>query len=326
MTAVRPAVSATMDDGLRAVLHDVAPLLYASGAPPGLDLPAYVRAASALRRFGRSLAIVQDDVNALALRDEQGSVRPLPFPCEPGDRRTFDDFIGNKARKLDLEACAALPDGRIVAFGSGASSARETLVVLAPGGEPALRPASDLYAALRAEPAFAGNELNIEGALAGAAGLLLFQRATGSGHRAETVNAIGALDLDEFVLWLDRAGLAPRLAAVTPVQLGEVAGRKLGFTDAAALEDGRIAVLACAEDSADALSDGAVLRCRFGLLDGRDLRMTDVVDARGEPTHLKLEGIELRPGSTLEFDVVADMDRPAEPACIGRLRVDEAAR
>ena len=56
-----------------------------------------------------------------------------------------------------------------------------------------------------------------------------------------------------------------------------------------------------------------------GLLDGADLRTVDIYDASGARTLLKLEGIEQRPESSSEFDVVVDLDRPAAPAQLGRL-------
>ena len=96
-------------------------------------------------------------------------------------------------------------------------------------------------------------------------------------------------------------------------------GVPFGFTDAAALDDERVVILACAEDSACAISDGAVLGCRVGLLDDDGLRTVDVYDAAGERTLLKLEGIERRAWSSSEFDVVVDVDRPTEPAQLGRL-------
>ena len=48
--------------------------------------------------------------------------------------------------------------------------------------------------------------------------------------------------------------------------------------------------------------------------------MVAVRDAAG-PTLLKLEGIERRPRSSTEFDVVVDVDSPAEPARLGRLEL-----
>jgi hypothetical protein len=54
--------------------------------------------------------------------------------------------------------------------------------------------------------------------------------------------------------------------------------------------------------------------------------MINIINENGMPTTLKLEGIESRPGTDLAFDVVADMDRPLEPACAGRLRICEVPR
>jgi hypothetical protein len=98
-----------------------------------------------------------------------------------------------------------------------------------------------------------------------------------------------------------------------------------GFTDAAVTADGRVAFLACAEDTEDALIDGPVMGCRFGWLDAesRSVVMTDIVDGAGQPTHLKLEGIETRQDDGSVFDVVADMDRGHEPAQIAELVVRE---
>ena len=112
---------------------------------------------------------------------------------------------------------------------------------------------------------------------------------------------------------------AARRAASRPSISATTRGVPFGFTDAVALDDERVVVLACAEDSACAISDGAVLGCRVGLLDATALRMVDVYDATGERTLLKLEGIERRPGSSTEFDVVVDVDRPSAPALLGRL-------
>ncbi|HEX6999537.1 MAG TPA: hypothetical protein VF322_15465 [Gammaproteobacteria bacterium] len=318
-------IEAVCDDRLRAVVDRLVPLRYTAGAPAGEDLAGHVRSASAIRRLGTRLVVVQDDTNALAVLDADGGIRPLLLPRGPDGRRRFDDTRGNKHLKLDLEACAALPDGRLVAFGSGASAARETLVVVEPDEAVRLVHAPGLYRNLRAETAFAGTELNVEGAVVRGAALLLFQRATGAAERGHVVNAVGTLPLGPFLDWLERGGEAPAPSSVTPVELGRIDGVRLGFTDAALLPDGRIAVLACAERSADALSDGPVVGCRCGLLAGAELRTTDVLDTEGRPTWLKLEGIEpgLKRG---ELHVVADPDRPEDPSRLGRLRLQEAAR
>jgi hypothetical protein len=325
MSILHPPVRARLDPSLHAALDEVTVLAYTEGALPQHDLPAHVRAASAIRRLGRHLVIVQDDVNAFAIYDsEENTVIPMMLPPGPGCRRVFDDIVGNKHQKLDLEALALLPDDRLVAFGSGASAAREKIVVMSKREPPSLRDGALLYRALRTEPAFSGSELNVEGAVVLRDRLLLFQRGNAAiGGPRNPVNALGALDLESFVRWLDGLGPAPPLSAVTPFDLGDIGGAALGFTDAAVTADGRIAILACAEDSPDALTDGPVLGCRFGYLDpGGDLRVTDILEAGGR-TRLKLEGIENRPDQSHAFDVVADRDEPLQPALIGRLTVRE---
>ena len=58
---------------------------------------------------------MQDDTLALAILDAAaGSIEPILLPDGPDGARAFDDLRGNKAFKLDLEACIALPDGREV--------------------------------------------------------------------------------------------------------------------------------------------------------------------------------------------------------------------
>jgi hypothetical protein len=106
------------------------------------------------------------------------------------------------------------------------------------------------------------------------------------------------------------------------VDLGEAQGVPYGFTDATLCDDGSLAFLACAEDSADVRSDGPVLGCRFGWLDADGARLADVIEPDGRPTTLKLEGIEARPGVATIFDVVADMDRPDEPALLLELHLE----
>lgn len=319
-------IVARVDPGLSAWVGDLRPLVYDDGGSPVEDRPAHVRAASAVRRWGHRLVIVQDDVNVLAIRDDAGETTPVLLPIGPGGRRVFDDLVGNKKDKLDLEASAVLPDGRLVVFGSGSSPARERIVVLSEDLTPRIVEASALYAVLRADAGFAGSELNVEGALVKGDALLLVQRGNGARRGGvEPVDAIGELELGPFLGWLDHDHEMPHLSATVQVELGELGGSRLAFTDATLTADGQIAILVCAEASPDAVSDGPVAGCRFGLLDGRELRVTDVLDERGDRLLLKLEGIEHRPGAALQFDVVADMDRPAEPARLGRLFVRDAA-
>lgn len=322
---MRPVIehlTARVDARIEAVLGDISPLHYADAGSVADDRPAHVRAASAVRQWGARLVIVQDDVNVLALHAAGTGTGALLLPAGAGGRRVFGDDLGNKHAKMDLEACVTLPDGRLVALGSGSTAARERLVVVDATGDVRTVDGSDCYARLRAEAAFAGSELNIEGALVVGDVLRLFQRGNGapSATRAP-VNATGDLPMEAFLRWLDHGGPAAALIRVRRYDLGRIGAARLGFTDATRMADGRVAFLACAEDSPDAVRDGAVLGCRFGLIDGDDVRMADITDAAGHPCGLKLEGIERRAGAPAVFDVVADMDRLTEPALLGQLQV-----
>jgi hypothetical protein len=314
-------VRARFDDRDVATLVDVAALRYDAAAVRRANgLPSHVRSASALRVFRDRLVIVQDDVDALAVRDSSGAVAPLLLPARASGQRVFDDTIGNKHDKLDLEACVVLDDDRLVAFGSGLTPARERLVVWDGANGPRVVGAGTFYAALRHAALGERARLNIEGAVVCGEQLLIFHRgndARGSG--VDVQNLIVRVELGEFLRWLDGGREPPRISSVLSVDLGEIGGVPLTFTDAVVVDAGRIVVLACAEKSANAIDDGPVLGCRVGVLASNDLRMVDVRDAAGAPTPLKLEGIERRHASRFEFDVVADMDRPDVPAQLGRL-------
>jgi hypothetical protein len=306
-------------------LERLAALVYADGGSLADDRDGHVRSASALRRFGDRLLIVQDDVRALALQDRDGDVEAVLLRPGAGGRRTFDTAHGNKRLKLDLEACLSLPDGRAVIFGSGSARARERVVVVRPDRTPQIKPAAAFYRALRSVREFAGPALNIEGAVCHGDRVRLFQRGNGANDGSPAVNAVGDLPLDGFLAWLDAGGPVPQLRSVLQVDLGRIGGVPYGFTDGAVMNDGRIAFVACAEASADVLSDGPVLGVRFGILD-HDLRVevADVVGPDGQVSLIKLEGIETRVNDSRRFDVVADLDRPDAPALIGELVVSES--
>jgi hypothetical protein len=318
-------LNAALSSRLTATLGVPRLLRYDQGAHPLEDLPGHVRAASSIRRHGHRLVILQDDVSALAVLDPAtGSTQPILLPKGPDGMRVFDDVRGNKKFKMDLEACVVLPDGRLVAFGSGSSPRREKIVTIAAGKGAIAQQlsGSDLYAGLRVHAAARGARLNIEGAVLQGGWLRMLQR--GNGKRGlEPWNAILDLPLDGFLGWLDSRHPVPAVRRILEIHLGDVAGIPFGFTDAAVTGDGRIALLACAEDTEDALSDGTVLGCRFGWLDAEDraVVMTDVVEGDGQPSRLKLEGIETRIDGGPVFDVVADMDRGDEPAQIAELTV-----
>lgn len=315
---------AELDVSRVAVLGACFPLRLAGGGSEREDHPGFVRAASAVRRWERRHVVIQDDVNALAL-----GVGALDQPLEPwllprgsDGRRQFDEGLGNKHLKLDLEAATVLPDGRLLLLGSGSSPLREKLVVVEPHGSTSVRDGAELYARLRAESAFAGSELNVEGAVVSGATLRLFQRGNGRGSDGgRAVNAVGELALADFLGWLDARAPAPALKRIVRVDLGDERGVPLGFTDAGLLGDGNVAFLACAERSPDVTRDGEVLVCRLGILSEASAKLIDIIDAEGRGCTLKLEGMEAHPGDDESFDVVADVDSHDRPALGAVLRV-----
>lgn len=315
-------LTARLDPSLHALLGLSRPLLYSRPEGTQDGLPPNVRAGSALRRQGTRLVVVQDDVDALALIAADGTIEALPLPQRLGNGgRVFDEDRGNKKFKMDLEACAALGDGRLLAFGSGSSDWREHVVVVATDAAPRVRHAPELYAALRACATTLGAELNLEGAVCNGRQLWLLQRGNDAAARAGAANALIGLSLPALLAYLEGSAAPPAIASCVTVDLGSIDGIPFGFTDAALAADGRLAFLACAEDSTDVRNDGPVLGCRFGWLDGDDVRCADILDADGGRTTLKLEGLESRPGATNVFDVVADVDRGDVPALLAELRV-----
>jgi hypothetical protein len=307
---------------IRAGLGAPRPLRY--GAAPAADsgVVPYVRAASAIRRLGSRLVVVQDDVNALAVMRATGYVTTLLLPPGRDGQRSFDDSRGNKRLKMDLEAAVRLSDSRLLAFGSGSARSRESMVLLEPDSNVHVHEAADLYVRLRELCAAVGAELNIEGAVVEGRRLRLFQR--GNGQRAVVsgrANLIFDVDVTELVQWLEHKGPVPDVLQVLSIDLGSIDGSPFGFTDAAVTESGRIAFLACAEACTDVLSDGPVLGCRFGWLDASGAHVADILGTDGRATALKLEGIEPRADTDDVFDVVADLDRADEPALLAELRV-----
>jgi hypothetical protein len=333
-------IVALLSPRLSATLSDLKPLTFAA-ASPDLDLPGWVRGASAIRAWQGGHVVVQDDVLALAWLDEAltGACTALPLPAGVDGRRSFGEATGNKQHKLDLEAALVLPDGRLVLWGSGSRSVRERLVVLDGPGAVRVVDATDLYAHLHACADLAGAELNLEGAVCLPHQVRLFQRGNGaaSGGRPP-VDATADLDLAGFLAWLDGKGPAPQPQRVRRYDLGRIEGVRFGFTDAAALADGRVAFLAGAEASPDAYQGGAVLGCRFGIIEADgSAQCTEVRDASGQPVPYKLEGLclaaskpedlaGLDSASAAHFWAVVDLDDVDRPSRLGRLTVTERFR
>lgn len=326
----------------RAVLTELSPLRYDRPPPQAADVAAHVRAASAVRRLGGKLWIVQDDVSAVVSYDN-GIVSPVLLPPGPGGQRSFGEQRGNKRHKLDLEASVMLPDGRLLAFGSGSTSARERLVLVdtarataaqgvalsgsaesADSGVVDVRDASELYRMLRECREFSGSELNIEGVVVVGEVLRFVQRGNGAVvDGRKPVNATADVPLGAFLAWLDAGAPLPSLERVRVYDLGVIDGVPWTFTDATVVSRSGnqdiVVFVGAAEASPDTYHDGEVVGSCVGIFDGERAVVWPVLDEHGTLAKIKLEGIEHRSGAAWTFDVVADMDDPEQPALLGRL-------
>jgi hypothetical protein len=314
---------AERDARLAARIVSRTPLLYAAGADAALDRPRHVRAGSGLGHFGAELAVIQDDASFLALiAADTFHVRAVPFARGHAGKRLFDDTLGNKAHKLDLEACVSVTlrgKPALIAFGSGSTPARERVVVTSQQGSALttrVLPLPGLYASLRRHPAFAGTALNLEGAVTSGERLLLVQRGNAAPQAdAAPRDAIAELLWDDVLAGItEDPAREPRVQRVTAYELGERGGVRLTFTDACAVDGDALLYLAAAEASPDAVRDGPVAGCAVGILRAGSARYAPLQDAHGADVTDKAEGILLdrrRPQRAL---IVLDPDDPARPS------------
>ena len=314
-------IHASVDPSLKAVLVARSPLRYAAGPDRTLDRPGHVRSGSALASFAGRIAVIQDDAHFVALVDRAGGhAEAIVLEPGAGGRRVFDAARGNKALKLDLEACIVC-EGVLIAFGSGSTTKRERCVVVRQqngGFKSRIVDAGALYRALRERPAFSGSELNLEGAACRADGrVVLFQRGNGAPRDGLLpVDATCELVLAELLAFLERgcAGPAPQISNVTEYQLGSIDGVRLTFTDAATFER-TLLFLAAAEASPDTVGDGPVHGIALGQIDERGrARWAPIVDSRGRPVTSKLEGLLVDPETPGRAFAVSDADDPDAPS------------
>jgi hypothetical protein len=274
---------AAFDPALSATVVARRPLRYDAGADRVAGRPAHVRAGSALVEAAGRLVVVQDDASFVALIGENG-VQALEVPYAPGGARIFEARLGNKPLKLDLEAAITLPDGRVLALGSGSRPVREHVVLLdVAAGRARVLPLPALYAALRARSDFAGAELNVEGAA--------LLPAAGSPPTAPASPAAGSLpDAGS-----PPAATLPPGATRPPIVAPSATGARVRLfnrgngaaTDALpavdATADVALADLHALLDGSDAppprLHD--VARYDLGEVDGTRLTFTDAAVARG---------------------------------------------
>ena len=276
-----------------------------------------ISAASGLVRVGEFLYVVADDENHLAVFPAHGTGDGQLIRLFAGDLP--DGHKARKARKPDLEALALVPPssifptGALLALPSGSRPNRRIGSVLAldaaggPASESRAIDFSELYLAL--EDRFA--ELNIEGALVLADALVLLQRGSGP----QPVNACIRVPFTAIAAAIGGAGriAKPASIAVRPVDLGDISGTALCFTDAALLPDGRIVFTAVAEAAANSYEDGPCVGAAIGILATDDsVQWLEQLD----PPY-KIEGVHADlAGDSISLLLVTDADDVSVPSVL----------
>jgi hypothetical protein len=302
-------------------------MLYEEGPSDEEDRPPHVRAASGLSAFREYLAVIQDDANWLALVDAEQRITAVPLPPSRSGDRVFSEDRGNQDDKYDLEACIAVRGEsglELIGFASGSREGREWILRVRekdPDGTPPdcfeaeFLEAGPFYEALRANTAFCGAGLNIEGAVTvDDERIMLFQRGN-----AEASDGIEPVDATAEVSWTalcahlaDPAKVPPPpLAKVRAYDLGELDGVRLTFSDAEHLGGGRILYSASAEDSETDEIAGSVL----GVIepDG-SARWTELTGEEGGPFRGKIEGLSRDVSDPCKMHFVIDDDDATVPS------------
>jgi CBS domain-containing protein len=277
-------------------------------------------AASGLVGVGDFLYVVADDELQLGVLQAPGDGPMQRIRLFPGELPR--DPVKRKHRKPDLETLVRLAPfgaytaGALLALGSGSKDGRcqGALLALDERGRVVAAPRvidlAGAYGLLEREI----GALNIEGAVATPSELVLFQR--GGRKRRNAVVRYPLAHVREALSGSGSFDAAPAL--VEEVDLGTCGGIPLGFTDAALLPDGALVFSATAEDTADAVADGACAGSALGLFgaDGR-LRWLEAVEGDA-----KIEGIDARrEGHEIRVLLVTDADDRALPARLLSARV-----
>ncbi len=300
---------AVIDPALGVRIHGARVLRYDTAAEAHEDRPAHVRAASGLAVHAGRLVVAQDDASFFGIVTRDG-VTAMRLPRGLDGRRRFEVALGNKLDKLDLESMVAIDD-ELWAFGSGSLPIREK-VCRVHHGIPRVQDAAPLYARLR--EALDG-ALNIEGAARvqtdGRDELWLFHRGnTGPRDPGPAVLRLGTM---ETRAWLVATAPMPALLDVDGYALGEADGARFGFTGAVA-DGGRVFYVAAAEQSPNAIDDGAASGSQLGVIDVATgvVRATHFAGPDGHP--VKAEGIALDATRPRRAWIALDPDDPEIPA------------
>ncbi len=217
-----------------------------------------------------------------------------------------DDPIERKRLKPDFEMICQLPDGSVLVLGSGSTAQRQRGLWLRAGVVVVLDLAP-LYRHLQSQII----ALNLEGAVVQGEQLLLAQRGNSAGSR----NGLVRLDLARVMAALPQARLEPEcLLEIVTVELGQLAGIPLSFTDLCVDDRGRLLFAAAAENTQSSYADGPCAGSALGWLQGDQVQALWPLQGSA-----KVEGItQLDDGS---LRLVSDPDDRNLSSCLYSLRL-----
>ncbi len=250
-------------------------------------------AASALVCQGQSLWVLADDALVLQRYNLNGdwqaeqTLLPGELPADAKQRKRL---------KPDFEALLLLPEGGLLALGSG-STKRRCRGCLVEADSVRVIELSPLYEALSER----FQDLNIEGGVVYGGQLLLAQRGNGRGRE----NALVVLDLPQVLRDLQDGQLsAAALQRIVPLHLPELDGVPLSLTDLSVAPGGALYFTATAEATDSSYLDGACVGSVLGRLDAQ----LTVVELNRLAPVVKIEGLAFQSdGRPL---LVADADDP----------------
>lgn len=281
-----------------------------------------VRAGSALVWFEGRLLVVQDDATSVVWVDvATGQTERLVLE---GSGEALE-----KKAKPDFEVAFLGPGREVTILGSGSSAKRRRRAVVDLDTKTVrLHDEGRLFDAMEAEivnfitstqvpgtcvdvsensklntkvPGTLEHLVNVEGGVIHLNLLKLFHRGSGAIPSA-------VVDFEPDVL----SGARPKIVNTTTYDLGHLNGVPLHFTDAALLDE-KLAYVAVAEDTPNAIDDGPVVGVALGFLVGESAYWAPLMEASGELSTRKVEGIAMDPQMKVVYGVT-DPDDPDKPA------------
>ena len=287
--------------------------------PVAQGRPNFLCAASGLVGIENNFYVVADDELSLGIFPATGDGPGKLFPVFPGELP--EHHTERKKQKPDLEAITYLskehfrPFGAILVVPSGSKPNRFAggIIPLQKNGDldPNLRTVDfgQLYKELR----LTFSDLNIEGAVISNANLKLFQRGNARAGKNAVIDVCLTGLLEDLLK--DGKPSGQHIQSTSFVDLGELHGTPLSFTDAALYMDKEIWFLAVAEKTDSTYDDGEFCGASIGYLnqDGSLGKMYELNCPQ------KPEGLWFSQGHPhREFVVVTDSDHPACPSMLYR--------